>query len=131
MNQQDAEGELPGTPVARFQSQPRWPVLKAFSGANVLFEVFTRTTETIVAPAFRTAIKDSGARNPGGVLSCGCCVDPLRPQSIAAVKTQSGARPSLVNRGMYLTSPLGHKQSFIILTAHRLLSATTGIAVGQ
>jgi len=44
---------MPGTPAARFQSQPRWPVLKAFSGANVLFEVFTRSSETIVAPAFR------------------------------------------------------------------------------
>jgi hypothetical protein len=32
-----------------------------------------------VVDVLRTALKDSGARNAGGAVSFGCCVDPLRP----------------------------------------------------
>jgi len=77
---------LPMKMLATCPTDIRIACFDGVSIANRLFEISVHPSATLVAPALTTRLRDCLARRPGRSDSSGCCVDPLRPQSLAAVQ---------------------------------------------
>ena len=56
------------------------------SRVNRLFEISVRSSAALAAPALQLHLQNPLVRKPGSAVSSGCCVDPLRPQSVAVVR---------------------------------------------
>ena len=86
-----------GTLATWSPRQPGSPVQITVPGANRFFKLPAHSPESVAAAALWTASYDPLDENLSDVVLYGCCVDQLRPQSVAVVQSIPFER--LLSRG--------------------------------
>ncbi len=99
------------------------------SRANRLFEVSARSSAAVAAPALQMHLQNPLARKPGSAVSSGCCVDPLRPQSLAALPPNDSLTSAFERIAAVWRSVFRSFRSLRIERNQGPLSARSGLSV--